>query len=281
MKPCPLCTAAIPDDVVIAPGVAFCGACGRSTADVYRSPSLPPGASPYAGASPPQSRAAPTGQDAEPASPAGPILGSPPTPEIAQPPYVQYGQQPPPQIGPPPVLGQPPPQYGTPPSYGQPPPQYGAPPTYGQQPPQYGQPSYPAPPQGPAYPPPPQYQAMGQQPYPQQQVAPPGLNWGAFFAPFVWGPANRVWVGLVAIVGLIPGCLGLVSLGISIYLLIKGNELAWTSGRQWQSVEEFQSVQRKWVAPSIIANVIVLLLYSAAYYMLVLSRGGYYYPRYY
>ena len=77
-------------------------------------------------------------------------------------------------------------------------------------------------------------------------AAPPGLNWGGFLLPFLWGPFNKVWIGLVSLVIFIPIIGWIGSLGISVYLLIKGNELAWRSGRPWQSVEEFYAVQKAW-----------------------------------
>ncbi|HZT43963.1 MAG TPA: zinc ribbon domain-containing protein [Chthonomonadaceae bacterium] len=88
-----------------------------------------------------------------------------------------------------------------------------------------------------------------------------GLNWGAFLLPFVWGPANQVWIGLVGALALLPTPLFLlISLVVSIYLLIKGNELAWRSGRRWESVEQFRAVQSVWLKAGLIATGISLLL---------------------
>lgn len=52
-----------------------------------------------------------------------------------------------------------------------------------------------------------------------------GLNWGAFFLNWIWAIGNNVWIGLAA---LVP-CVNIV---VAIYLLIKGNELAWTGPRR-------------------------------------------------
>ncbi len=71
-----------------------------------------------------------------------------------------------------------------------------------------------------------------------------GLNWGAFFWNWIWAIFNNagvVWI----IVGL------LFSPVASIYLLIKGNELAWQN-KQWESVEAFKSTQRKWAIAGLI-----------------------------
>lgn len=71
-----------------------------------------------------------------------------------------------------------------------------------------------------------------------------GLNWGGFFWNWIWAIFNNagiVWI----IVGL------LFSPVASIYLLIKGNELAWQN-KQWASVEAFKSTQRKWAIAGLI-----------------------------
>jgi hypothetical protein len=65
-----------------------------------------------------------------------------------------------------------------------------------------------------------------------------GLNWGAFFWNWIWAIFNNagvVWI----IVGLFFSPIA------SIFLLIKGNELAWQN-KQWASVEAFKATQRKW-----------------------------------
>ena len=65
-----------------------------------------------------------------------------------------------------------------------------------------------------------------------------GLNWGAFFWNWIWAIFNNagvVWI----IVGLF------FSPVAAIFLLIKGNELAWQN-KQWASVEAFKATQRKW-----------------------------------
>lgn len=79
-----------------------------------------------------------------------------------------------------------------------------------------------------------------------------GLNWGGFFWNWIWAIFNNagvVWI----IVGL------LFSPVASIYLLIKGNELAWQN-KQWDSVEAFKATQRKWaIAGLIIIGISVAL----------------------
>lgn len=70
---------------------------------------------------------------------------------------------------------------------------------------------------------------------------PPGVkgwSWGAFFWSGIWGPFNRVWIGLLAFVPY----LGII---VAIYLGIKGRELSWRRKR-WDSIEHFNRVQRSW-----------------------------------
>lgn len=62
-----------------------------------------------------------------------------------------------------------------------------------------------------------------------------GWNWGAFLLSWIWGLGNSVMIALLALI--IPFW--------SIYLGIKGNELAWQNKR-WDSVEHFKQVQSKW-----------------------------------
>lgn len=65
-----------------------------------------------------------------------------------------------------------------------------------------------------------------------------GWSWGAFLLNWIWAISNRVWWGLLAIIPYV----GFIA---AIWLGIKGRELAWKS-REWESVEHFQRVQKKW-----------------------------------
>lgn len=70
---------------------------------------------------------------------------------------------------------------------------------------------------------------------------PPGVkgwSWGAFLLSWIWAIGNQTWIGLLA---LIP----YVGFLVAIYLGIKGREMAWQN-KHWNSVEHFNSVQRKW-----------------------------------
>lgn len=70
---------------------------------------------------------------------------------------------------------------------------------------------------------------------------PPGIkgwSWGAFFFNWLWAIFNRTWIGLLCLIPYI----GLI---FSLYLGIRGRELAWQNKR-WKSIEHFNRVQRRW-----------------------------------
>jgi hypothetical protein len=79
--------------------------------------------------------------------------------------------------------------------------------------------------------------------------APVGWNWGAFFLTWVWGIGNGVWISLLS---LIP----LVNLVMPFILGKQGNTLAWEVG-DWESLEEFQRIQRRWAWAGFISFVVV------------------------
>lgn len=81
-------------------------------------------------------------------------------------------------------------------------------------------------------------------------VAPPGVkgwSWGAFLLNWIWALFNKTWIGLLCLVPYIGWIM-------SIYLGIKGRELAWQNKR-WDDLDHFNRVQRKW---SVWALVLVL-----------------------
>ncbi|ABR91936.1 Hypothetical protein mma_0988 [Janthinobacterium sp. Marseille] len=82
-----------------------------------------------------------------------------------------------------------------------------------------------------------------------------GWCWGGFLLNVIWSIRFRVWWGLLA---LIP----VVGIGVSIWLGLKGRELAWRAGN-WSSLEEFNQSQRRWSIAAIIvfvASVAISLL---------------------
>jgi Tfp pilus assembly protein PilE len=89
-----------------------------------------------------------------------------------------------------------------------------------------------------------------------------GWSWGAFLFNWLWAVFNGVWIGLLALVPFV----GFVMMFV---LGVKGREWAWRS-KQWDSVEHFQRVQRKWsvwavglwVVPTVILVVVSIALPS-------------------
>jgi hypothetical protein len=84
-----------------------------------------------------------------------------------------------------------------------------------------------------------------------------GWNWGAFVLGWIWGVCNGVPLALLQLIPFAP-----VGIGIAVWLGLQGNELAW-KGKRWESVEQFQSTQRKWhraamVVLAILAAVVVV-----------------------
>jgi len=65
-----------------------------------------------------------------------------------------------------------------------------------------------------------------------------GWSWGAFFLNWIWAIGNRTWIGLLAFIPYV----GLI---MAIVLGFKGREWAWKN-KEWESVEHFNRVQKKW-----------------------------------
>ena len=90
-----------------------------------------------------------------------------------------------------------------------------------------------------------------------------GWSWGAFFLSIIWAVFNRAWIGLLVL-------LPYVGIGVYIWMCIKGREWAWQNKR-WDSVEEFNRVQRLWTmaGAAIFGGVFLLTLV-----VLILSVAG-------
>lgn len=65
-----------------------------------------------------------------------------------------------------------------------------------------------------------------------------GWSWGAFLLNWIWALGNRTWIGLLC---WIP----YVGIIMAFVLGFKGREWAWRNKR-WDSVEHFESVQKRW-----------------------------------
>ena len=202
----------------------------------------------------------------EPPSPPDDILPPPPPDDILPPPPAPGHAAPPPGASaptPPPARQSPagPSPYGAspyePPAHGSPPYTSQTGPGPGTSP--YG--GYGASPFGPL---PVSYQpGMG-----QQSLLPPelqGWNWGAFFFDWIWGVFNGAYATLwIFLVMWLP-------FGGSLWAIVcgtKGNEWAWR-GKQWESVQHFKDVQRKWAIAAL-----VCFLVLAAFVVLMIIVGA-------
>jgi hypothetical protein len=91
-------------------------------------------------------------------------------------------------------------------------------------------------------------------------------NWGAFSLSWIWGVCNGIYWPLIMIAcNFIPYIGVLCSLGICIYLGLKGNEMAWVNARQkGTDVYSFESTQGTW-------NMVGLVLFFACFLIGALS----------
>lgn len=93
-----------------------------------------------------------------------------------------------------------------------------------------------------------------------------GLNWGAFFFGWIWSIFNgggALWI----LIGLFFSPID------RIYLLIKGNEVAWR-GKQWESAEAFKATQRKWMMVGLIFFAISIVFACLAIIISVVASGS-------
>ena len=65
-----------------------------------------------------------------------------------------------------------------------------------------------------------------------------GWSWGAFFLNWIWAIGNRSWIGLLAVIPYVGWIM-------AFWLGFKGREMAWKN-KQWDSLEHFNRVQRRW-----------------------------------
>lgn len=79
-----------------------------------------------------------------------------------------------------------------------------------------------------------------------------GWSWGAFLLNGIWAIGNKTWIGLLAFVPVF----GFV---MAIMLGFKGREWAWKN-KQWESLEHFNRVQKKWSFWAVVTIIIVFLL---------------------
>lgn len=70
------------------------------------------------------------------------------------------------------------------------------------------------------------------------------FNWGAFLLNWIWGLMHKQYITLLYFLACFIPVIG--PFAISLWFGFAGNKWAWES-KQWNSVEEFNEVQRNWV----------------------------------
>ena len=96
-------------------------------------------------------------------------------------------------------------------------------------------------------------------------------NWAAFLMPAVWGLFSGVpYTAILFGAALLPPTVQLIVMAVaSIFLGVKGNELAWR-GKKWRSVEHFRAFQKQWASWAVKLSIAVLVLLV----LWVFSSGG-------
>lgn len=79
-----------------------------------------------------------------------------------------------------------------------------------------------------------------------------GWSWGAFLLNWIWAIGNKTWIGLLAIIPYVGFIMAIV-------LGFKGREWAWKN-KEWESIEHFNSVQKKWSFWGVIIVVIAMVI---------------------
>ena len=104
------------------------------------------------------------------------------------------------------------------------------------------------------------------------------FNWGAFALLPLWGFANGMWwwILVTITIALIPFG-GFINFALSIYMGIKGGEMAWKS-KSWRDLNHFTKVQDQWKIAGIVVFVISLLFLIIGFFAagaLLLSYDDY------
>ena len=105
------------------------------------------------------------------------------------------------------------------------------------------------------------------------------FNWGALFFWWIWGAFNGAfkqtfipWIILVVIyfIPVINICALFAGIGIMVYFGLNGNKWAWES-KHWNSIEHFNSVQKKWAIATAIFGAITIMLVIGIIYGTIMS----------
>jgi len=95
-------------------------------------------------------------------------------------------------------------------------------------------------------------------------------NWGAFLLNWIWGLGNNTFIALLMFVPL-------ANIVMPFVLGAKGSEWAWRNKR-WESVEQFQAVQRKWARWGVGVLIGLIVFFVVLYFSITAimkSSGAY------
>ena len=101
-------------------------------------------------------------------------------------------------------------------------------------------------------------------------------NWGAFALSWLWGIFNGLyWPLLIIACNFVPYAGPFIALGLSIYLGIYGNQLAWNAAKEKNDVDalSFTRLQRKWNLAGIIVFCVVMFLAIIGLFLRFCSGG--------
>ena len=93
------------------------------------------------------------------------------------------------------------------------------------------------------------------------------FNWGAFFIMPFWGPGNQIYIAIILLLPIFSKAIIqrytltflIISILLSIWFGIKGNEWAWKY-KKFENIEKFHSYQKKWAIAGIVFAIIFYLI---------------------
>lgn len=88
-------------------------------------------------------------------------------------------------------------------------------------------------------------------------------NWGAFLLNWIWGVGNNTFIALLMFVPLVNFIMPFV-------LGVKGSAWAWRN-KEWESVDHFKAVQKKWAWWSVIAYLFFIASFTGLFFVAMMS----------
>jgi hypothetical protein len=86
-----------------------------------------------------------------------------------------------------------------------------------------------------------------------------GWSWPAFLLNWIWGIGNNTFIALLIFVPFVNVIMPFV-------LGVKGNAWAWKN-KEWESVEHFKTVQKKWTRWTVIIYLFIVLVFGGIFFI--------------